>query len=103
MAVAAWRCWLDTGFTGWTTPFAVQLGLNLAWSWIFFGLKQIGPALLEMVALWASILWTFLVFRSINPFTADLLIPYLLWVTYAFTLNAGFWALNRGTEEVPGS
>lgn len=95
MAVAAWRCWLAVGFAGWIWPFSTQLGLNLAWSWIFFGLRRIDFALAEMVALWASIIWCLIIFRQIDPVAAILLAPYLLWVTYAFSLNAGFWVLNR--------
>jgi tryptophan-rich sensory protein len=95
MAIAAWRCWLVAGFNQWITPFAIQLALNLAWSWIFFGMKKIGYALAEMVILWASIAWTLLVMRNIDTVAGFLLIPYLAWVTYAFSLNAGYLALNR--------
>lgn len=95
MGVAAWRHWLITGFGTWAVLFSVQLGLNLAWSWIFFGLKQIGLALIEMTLLWAAILWCLLEMRSIDPLAGWLLGPYLLWVSYALSLNAGIWALNR--------
>jgi tryptophan-rich sensory protein len=95
MAVAAWRCWLVVGFAGWIWPFAIQLALNLAWSWIFFGLKQIGLALVEMAALWVCIAWCGFALGRIDPVSGWLLIPYLLWVTYAFSLNGGFFALNR--------
>jgi tryptophan-rich sensory protein len=98
MAIAAWRCWVDTGFTAWAIPFALQLALNLAWSWIFFGWKQIASAAVEMVFLWASILWSVLVMGAIDPTSGLLLIPYLLWVSFALALNLSFWTLNRPTR-----
>ncbi|CAN5573553.1 tryptophan-rich sensory protein [soil metagenome] len=99
MAIAAWRCWLVTGFSGWIWPFALQLSLNLAWSWIFFGLRKIGFALVEMAFLWASILWCVFTFKGIDNVAGMLLLPYLLWVTYAFSLNAGFWVLNLDNSQ----
>lgn len=98
MAVAAWRCWLAVGFGAWTLIFVLQLALNLAWSWIFFGWRKLGAALVEMAMLWISILWCLLTMRAIDPPAGLLLSPYLLWVSYAFSLNAGFWALNRGPK-----
>ena len=95
MAVAAWRCWLVVGFGGWTLIFALQLALNLAWSWIFFGWRQLGVALVEMAMLWALILWCLLTMKAIDAAAGVLMAPYLLWVSYAFSLNAGFWVLNR--------
>ncbi|HEY3780666.1 MAG TPA: TspO/MBR family protein [Fimbriimonadaceae bacterium] len=97
MALAAWRCYDVEGqrFEQWLTPFAVQLGLNLAWSWIFFGAKKIGLALIEMVVLWAFILWCLIAFWKVDELSGILLMPYLLWVSFAFSLNAGIWILNR--------
>jgi len=95
MAIAAWRCWLVSGFASWLLPFSIQLGLNLAWSWIFFAYQKLGLGLIEIIALWASIFWCLMTFFSIDNVAGILLIPYLLWVTYALSLNAGFWVLNR--------
>lgn len=99
MAIGAWRCWLAVGFGEWTVAFAVQLGLNLAWSWIFFGLQKIGLALVEIAVLWAAILGCLLVMGSIDLAAGFLLLPYLLWVSFALSLNAGFWALNRNATQ----
>lgn len=74
--------------------YAVQLVLNLLWSVMFFGLHWIGFALIEIVFLWASIIWTTYLFRAIDPRAAWLFVPYALWVTFAVMLNTGIWWLN---------
>ena len=78
--------------------FAVQLALNLAWSWIFFRRHALGTALVEMFLLWMSIAATMGVFALVDPIAAGLLIPYLGWVSYAFSLNAVIWRLNRSAS-----
>lgn len=75
--------------------FAVQLGLNTLWSAFFFGLENPGLAFLEILLLWAAILATILLFRKISPLAAGLLLPYLLWVTFASVLNGSIFLLNR--------
>lgn len=75
--------------------FAVQLGFNFFWSIIFFNLQRFGLAFLWLVVLWGLILWMILSFRRVDPLTAWLQVPYLLWVTFAAYLNVGVWVLNR--------
>jgi tryptophan-rich sensory protein len=75
--------------------FVIQLSLNVIWSVLFFGLQQPGLALFEIILLWMSIVWTYLVFRRISRPAAALLLPYLAWVTFATYLNASIWWLNR--------
>lgn len=75
--------------------YAIQLCLNLAWSWLFFGLRQPFWALLEIVALFVLIGMTALRFAAVSRAAAILLVPYLAWVAFATVLNAGFWWLNR--------
>lgn len=67
--------------------FGVQLGLNVLWSVLFFGLRQPLWAFGEIAVLWLAILATILTFRRIRPLAAWLLIPYLAWVTFASCLN----------------
>jgi len=74
--------------------FGLQLGLNLAWSGLFFGLQLPGWALAEILVLLAAIALTMRAFDRIDRRAAALLVPYLLWVIYATYLNAGFWWLN---------
>jgi tryptophan-rich sensory protein len=75
--------------------FGAQLLLNLAWTPVFFGAHQMLLALLVIVALGAAIAMTIAKFRRLDALAAALLVPYLLWVSYATYLNAGNWWLNR--------
>jgi tryptophan-rich sensory protein len=77
--------------------YGLQLGLNLAWSVIFFGLRQVGLALIEIVALWSALLITIVKFGRIRRDAAGLLLPYLLWTTFAAALNAALWWLNQNS------
>ena len=74
--------------------FLLQLGFNFFWSIIFFNLQSFGLALLWLVALWVLILWMIKIFHAIDPLSAWLQIPYLLWVIFAAYLNFGVWRLN---------
>jgi tryptophan-rich sensory protein len=74
--------------------FGVQLVLNFAWSFIFFYYKQLGLALIEIVAMWVAILVMMILFYQVRPLSAYLNIPYLLWVSFATALNFGFYKLN---------
>lgn len=74
--------------------FVAQLGLNAAWSWLFFGWHLIGWALVEIVALLAAIVATIALFRRVSRAAALLLVPYAAWVTFAVLLNAAIWRLN---------
>jgi tryptophan-rich sensory protein len=74
--------------------FAIQLILNLVWTPVFFGAHLLGPALGVIGLLWVTILLTILKFRPLDRTAAILLIPYLIWVSYASYLNAGYFYLN---------
>jgi len=96
MALAAWLVWMR----GWKaakyalTLFVVQLILNAAWSWLFFGWRQPGWAFVELVILLAAIIATAVAFARVKPIAACLLAPYLAWVTFAGLLNFTIWRLN---------
>ena len=75
--------------------FFLQLLLNFGWSFFFFYFKMIGFALVEISVLWISIVVMLILFYKIRPMTAYINIPYLLWVTFATILNAGYYILNR--------
>ncbi len=94
MAVAVWLVWKKVGWNTAVTIFAIQLALNLAWSFIFFGFHQPGLAFLEIVLLWLAIAATVLMFFQVSAVAASLLIPYLLWVSFAAALNFTIWRLN---------
>jgi tryptophan-rich sensory protein len=74
--------------------FAVQLALNLAWSWIFFRQHAIGAAAVEVVVLWCSIGATTLIFHGVAPTATWLMVPYWAWVSFASALNIAYWRLN---------
>ena len=75
--------------------FAVQLGLNALWSYLFFGLKNPLLAGVEIIVLWLMIYETYTKFAKINSIAGYLLLPYLLWVSFAMVLNGSIWWLNR--------
>jgi benzodiazapine receptor len=75
--------------------FLVQLVLNASWTPVFFGLHRIGLALQVIVLLWAAIVVTMYYFFRVSRWAGLLLIPYLLWVSFAAVLNASIWHLNR--------
>jgi len=74
--------------------FFVQLSLNAVWSIIFFGLHSPGWALADIALLWLAIVWTIAVFYKISKPAAYLLLPYILWVSFASYLNYSIWMLN---------
>jgi tryptophan-rich sensory protein len=75
--------------------FVIQLILNALWTPVFFGAHLIFLALLEIILLWLAILFTIVTFYKVSISAALLLIPYLLWVTFAAVLNAALWLLNK--------
>lgn len=99
MAVAAWIVWKPEGFRAATIPltlFAAQLVLNVAWSWIFFGMHHLGWAFFEIVVLWLAIAATMVAFFRRSNLAGALIVPYLAWVSFASVLNFTIWQLNAG-------
>ena len=74
--------------------FSIQMLLNFAWSFLFFYFNLIGAALIEIILLWTSIAAMIYLFYKIKPVAAYMNIPYLLWVSFATILNAGYYFLN---------
>lgn len=74
--------------------FFVQLVLNTLWSIIFFGLKNPALAFVEIIFLWVAILYTIILFRKIDRKASCLLIPYILWVSFASVLTLSVAMLN---------
>lgn len=97
MGVAAWLVWRVGGFhaaQGALSLFLVQLALNGLWSWLFFGWQRGALAFADIVLLWVMIVATIVAFRRVSVLAAALLVPYLLWVSYAGMLNYAVWQLN---------
>ena len=99
MATAAWLVWRqrtveDVRLT--LGLFFGQLVLNAAWSFVFFGLRRPGAALVEILVLLAAIVLTATRFGMVSRLAFWLMAPYVAWVAYATFLNFGIWNLNRG-------
>ena len=78
MAMSAWLVWRDYGWRGGGSAlllFFAQLGLNMAWSGIFFGARLPGVAFAEIVILWLAILFNIVVFDWLTPMAALLASP----------------------------
>jgi translocator protein len=96
MGSAAWIIWRGDG-VGRQRPltiYAVQLLLNAGWSALFFGLRSPGLALVEIGILWVAILATAASFWKVSKLAAALMVPYLIWVSFAWVLNAMIWRMN---------
>jgi tryptophan-rich sensory protein len=76
------------------TIFGFQLAVNTLWSILFFGLHSTALAFADIVILWCAIILTLAWFQKISKFAAYLLLPYLLWVTFAAYLNFEILRLN---------
>lgn len=98
MGLSLWLLWdrtpTSTNRSAAIIAFCVQLALNAAWSPVFFALHQPLAALALIILLAGAILITILRAWRVNQIAASLLIPYLLWVLYASTLNAGIVVMN---------
>lgn len=75
--------------------FLIQLALNALWSFLFFGLQNPFLASIEIILLWLMIFETYKQFKAIDKLAANLLLPYLVWVSYATILTISVWYLNR--------
>jgi benzodiazapine receptor len=97
IAIAGWRAWRRAeGRQRYLalTAYAVQLALNLSWSFVFFGARLIGPALAVIAVLLVAILANAFLFWRIDRAAGALLMPYAAWVSFATLLNAALWWLN---------
>ncbi|HWG70783.1 MAG TPA: TspO/MBR family protein [Steroidobacteraceae bacterium] len=97
MGTSAWLVWRERYHRGRSAALAaytMQLLLNAAWAPLFFGARNIGAGLFIIVALWLAIVWTLREFAAVKAAAAWLLVPYLVWVSFASALNFTIWKLN---------
>jgi len=87
------------GAKGALSLYRFQLVLNVLWSWAFFYLRSPLAGLAVISFLWLSILATIMKFRKISAAAAILLVPYLLWVSFATYLNYSLWRMNLDDGE----
>jgi translocator protein len=97
MSLAAWMVWRVDGFfsaCGSLSLFLFQLALNALWTWLFFRWHLGAPAFANILFLWIMIIATLISFWRVRASAGALLIPYLLWVSFAAVLNYAIWQLN---------
>jgi benzodiazapine receptor len=99
MAVAAFLIWQkgldDTVVKIALALYMLQLVLNALWTPIFFGAKMPLLAFIEIIFLWIAIILTIIVFIRVSKPAAILLVPYILWTSFAAVLSFSIWRLNR--------
>lgn len=101
IGTSGWLVWREAGWSGAALPlviYGVQLVLNFLWSALFFGMKRMDLAFYEVLLLWLSIALLIGLFYPISPLAAWLLVPYIVWVSIAATLNFTVWRLNSPVQ-----
>lgn len=97
MSVSAWLIWRHRSTVKLSMPLAlylVQLLLNGLWSWLFFGRQLIGTALIDLMILTLLIAITTAMFMRIQKAAGIMMLPYLLWISFATALNFQIWRMN---------
>jgi tryptophan-rich sensory protein len=98
MGISLFLVWRDgKKDAGWKIAlgvFAAQLVVNVLWSWAFFGLQSPLAGIVVIAVLWLLILQAIARFWPISKNAAWLLVPYILWVSFAAFLNYTIWRLN---------
>lgn len=93
MGISSYLVW-QKGDKKALTIFWIHLFFNALWSIVFFGLQNPGLAFLNIIVIWVFIIVLIIKFWKINKWSSILLIPYLLWVSFASVLNYFIWQLN---------
>ena len=98
MGIAAYLVWRKgynkSGVRAALGIFLIQLGLNSLWSIVFFGCRSIIGGMVVIVLLWLAILRTMQAFFAVSKPACYILIPYILWVSFALVLNLALLILN---------
>lgn len=99
MGSAAWLVWRVGGFRAARLAlvlFLIQMAVNALWSWLFFGWHYGAWSFADILLLWGLIVATVIFFWRVRPLAGALMLPYLLWVSFATALNFTVWQLNPG-------
>ena len=94
MSIAAWSAWNKTSDKKLLQIYFVHLFFNSIWSIIFFGFHQIFIALIDLGIILIFIIWLMRIYYQVNKISFLLMIPYLLWSSYALMLNGAIFYLN---------
>ena len=94
MSIAIWLNWISNKDKNSVKIYFVHIFFNGTWSIVFFGFHQISLALLNLLIILFFIIWLMRIYYSNNKFSFLLMIPYLLWSSYALILNVSILYLN---------
>ena len=94
MSLAAWLAWKQTSDKKILQIYFIHLFFNSLWSVIFFGFHQIFIALIDLGIIIIFIIWLMKIYYQVNKISFLLMIPYLLWSSYALMLNVAIFYLN---------
>ncbi|RIA56732.1 TspO/MBR family protein [Dichotomicrobium thermohalophilum] len=94
IAVAGYLVWMADPTSPAMAFWAIQLVLNAAWSWLFFGRRDMVTALADVSGMWLAILGFIITAWPLSPIASLLFVPYLVWVSLASLLNFTVWRLN---------
>ena len=94
MSIAAWLVWQQISDKKIIQIYFVHLFFNSIWSVIFFGFHQIFFALIDLGIILVFIIWLMRIYYQVNKISFLLMIPYLLWSSYALMLNVAIFYLN---------
>ena len=94
MSIAAWSAWKQTSDKKILQIYFIHLFFNSIWSVIFFGFHQIFVALIDLGIILIFIIWLMRIYYHVNRISFLLMIPYLLWSSYALILNGAIFYLN---------
>lgn len=94
IAIAGWLVWQKQGVGPALAVWLIGLVLNAAWSYVMFGRHDIGLALVNVTALWVSLLAFIVLAWNVDRNASYLFMPYLVWVSFATALNAAVWQMN---------
>jgi benzodiazapine receptor len=103
MSVAAARVGSYEGSVAAIALWGLQISMNTLWSAVFFGLHRILTGVIIIALLWVAVAATIIAFARHDLMAAALLIPYLIWGSFAFALNLSVWRRNRGAQVPPVS
>lgn len=94
IGISGWIVWEKTKDLKPLFIYVIQLGLNFAWSYVFFANQNPKGALLIIILLILAVVWNILEFSKFERKAAYLLVPYLVWISFATYLNLGVYLLN---------
>ena len=94
MAITGWLVWREAGWSLALVLWMVQLAANAMWSALFFGLRRIGLALIDALAMWVLVAAFIAVAVPLSIWAAIMFVPYLAWLSLAVALNWSIWRRN---------